>query len=184
MRYHGGRGAQPWFLPVVVVLPGDVAGFQLKQLFTWHRPCAEYCRALQLVARAGMPSSHALNYFAAVFAMTTRHRSLIVILAIVAIQVCISRLCLVTHNPARCPAGRSPGLYSAAGWRVAIRGLWPSSGRSRGIIDACRRSSVNVPCRSALVMGQVWRYPGQYAAATGYGAGDRPRPRSEQHGMR
>jgi len=127
-RYRS-DGVRLWITMLLVMLLGDALGNVLKHLLGQYRPCYDFYQALRPVPGAswpcsskasGMPSNHALNYFAVLgfLAMTTRRRLLACNLAGVAILVGLSRIYLGKHYPLQVLAGAALGIAwgTTASW--------------------------------------------------------------------
>ena len=126
---HRGDGIRLWMVMMLMMLLGDAAGNLLKHLLGQYRPCYDFFQSLRPVPgtgwpcgskASGMPSNHALNFFAVVsfLAMTTRRRLLVAALAGAAVLAALSRLYLGKHYPAQVLAGILLGIAwgTAAGW--------------------------------------------------------------------
>jgi len=125
LRRHGWLvGGVLWVLLLVVIGLGDLTGNGLKHLLAAPRPCHALPDVRTLGACvapfAGMPSNHALNFFAAAafFTATTRSRRWSVILFVLAGLVGVSRIYLGKHFPSQVLAGAALGLGLGflAGW--------------------------------------------------------------------
>ncbi len=127
VRRDGPRIATRWFLALALtVIVGDLLGNQLKYLFAAPRPCAVIYEQLRSVGSVdsrpcglnatGMPSNHALNFFAAAtfLALTTTWRRWRFFLFAVAVLVSLSRIYLGKHYPGQVVVGA--GLGATVGW--------------------------------------------------------------------
>lgn len=123
---YGTDGIKLWLLTVLTVALGDAFGNQIKHLTDQYRPCYEIYEALR--ARpgavlpcgsntAGMPSNHALNFFAAavLLAAASRLRPITFDLLLVATAVALSRVYLGKHYPSQVLAGALLGALLGAG---------------------------------------------------------------------
>jgi membrane-associated phospholipid phosphatase len=132
-RWFPGDGVRLWLLLVAGVALGDLFGNLLKQLFAMPRPCFEVHELLrppgggsprQCNAPAtGMPSSHALNFFAVAtfLAYGVRRLPLTLWFYAIALLVGLSRIYLGKHYPSQVLAGAAVGV--AFGWIFAWSGL-------------------------------------------------------------
>lgn len=123
-------GLKLWLLLLAVVISGDLLGNLLKHLSAQPRPCYELHEIVRQPGRIeagpcgnnleGMPSNHALNFFAtAIFLTLALHkRSLGIGLFIIAVLVGISRVYLAKHYPSQVIAGAVIGtlLGCVAAW--------------------------------------------------------------------
>jgi glycosyltransferase involved in cell wall biosynthesis/membrane-associated phospholipid phosphatase len=126
VRWRGRAGGRLFLMLAVTVAVGDVLGNLLKDLFAEPRPCQaifEHLRGLggAAVARCGtdpngMPSNHAINFFAAAtfVAMATPWRKWRIGLFAVATMVGLSRIYLGKHYPSQVLAGA--GIGAVIGW--------------------------------------------------------------------
>jgi glycosyltransferase involved in cell wall biosynthesis/membrane-associated phospholipid phosphatase len=123
----GPQIAARWFLALALtVIVGDLLGNQIKHLFAAPRPCAVIYEQLRSIGSVeprqcglnatGMPSNHALNFFAAAtfVALTTTWRRWRFFLFAVAALVSLSRIYLGKHYPAQVLVGA--GLGATVGW--------------------------------------------------------------------
>jgi len=111
------RGAAAALCLLVTVGLADAGGNVLKGVFQQPRPCAERpASALRIPPcpgdRTGMPSNHALNFFAALgfIALILRDRRWTAALALIAVSVAVSRVYLGAHYPDQVLAGAALGL--------------------------------------------------------------------------
>lgn len=130
MRQFRKDGLKLWLILLAVVISGDLLGNLLKHLSAQPRPCYEIHEMVRQPGRIeagpcgnnleGMPSNHALNFFAAaVFMMlVVRIRSWGAGLFIIAMLVGISRIYLAKHYPSQVIAGAVIGtlLGCVAAW--------------------------------------------------------------------
>lgn len=126
VRRWGPAGGRWFLLLAITVACGDVLGNLLKGWFAEPRPCQvvfEQLRALtgEVATRCGvdpngMPSNHAINFFAAAtfVARATPWRGWRVGLFAVAVLVGLSRVYLGKHYPSQVLAGAAIGV--AVGW--------------------------------------------------------------------
>ena len=132
-RTYGKDGVKFWFLLLAVILCGDLIGNILKHLMEQPRPCSDLADSVRLSwqhegnpchgNRAGMPSNHALNFFAtAVFVLAvTGIRIWGVCLLVIAFLVGLSRIYLAKHYPSQVLAGAVLG--SMIGYLAAWAGI-------------------------------------------------------------
>lgn len=121
---YGRDGLYFWLVVGVSVGLGDAFGNQLKELFDLYRPCFEMAELTRWPGHApgdictdstsGLPSNHALNFFAAAAVVTGVLRSWrwSVGLFAIAVIVSISRVYLSKHYPSQVLVG---GLIGT-GW--------------------------------------------------------------------
>jgi membrane-associated phospholipid phosphatase len=126
-------GVRLWLLLILTVAMGDILGNLLKAYFAMPRPCYELFELLrppgggdvrQCDAPAtGMPSNHALNFFAvtAFLAYASRRVSLSGLLLLISLAVGLSRIYLAKHYPSQVLAGAAIGILF--GWAHAWLGL-------------------------------------------------------------
>lgn len=122
------NGLKAWGLIIPLIFLSDMAGRELKTLFQHPRPCQEIYEQLHFPDGQqphpcgqepnGMPSNHALNYFAASMAifLIVRHPFGLVLFAI-SIAVGVSRIYLGKHYPSQVILGSVVGLF--LGWCYA-----------------------------------------------------------------
>jgi undecaprenyl-diphosphatase len=123
-RQHGRDGVYFWLVVVATVGLGDAFGGQLKDLFGQYRPCYELVELVRWPGHAsgeactsstsGLPSNHAVNFFAAAAVVTgvLRSRRWGVALFALAALVALSRVYLSKHYPSQVLVG---GLIGT-GW--------------------------------------------------------------------
>lgn len=114
---EGRRGVGLALCLLLTVGLADAGGNVLKGVFQQPRPCAERPAAELRIPpcpgdRTGMPSNHALNFFAALgfIALALRDWRWTAPLALVAVMVAVSRVYLGAHTPAQVLAGAALGL--------------------------------------------------------------------------
>lgn len=106
---------------VVTIALADSVGHILKAVFQQARPCLEYGNILHSVLNTtvqcgashdGMPSNHALNFFAAFsfLAAYYRHKTWGTVGIVLAALVGISRIYLGVHFPSQVMAGMGIGV--------------------------------------------------------------------------
>jgi undecaprenyl-diphosphatase len=130
------RGTLLWLFLVVLLLVGETGGRLIKHITMQPRPCFDLAGVVREPnhrepgpcdnARGGMPSNHALDYFAAATLVATTFRSRWWTLCGfgIAILVGISRVYLGQHYPSQVMAGASLGiLWGLVGTRFARRRL-------------------------------------------------------------
>ncbi len=117
IRREGRRGVRLALCLLLTVGLADAGGNALKGIFQQPRPCAERPAAELRIPpcpgdRTGMPSNHALNFFAALgfIALVLRDWRWSVPLALVAVGVAVSRVYLDAHTPAQVLVGATLGL--------------------------------------------------------------------------
>ncbi|MEQ6340613.1 MAG: phosphatase PAP2 family protein [Gammaproteobacteria bacterium] len=129
-RRFGKDGVKLWLVLVLVVGMGDALGSLIKHLAEQPRPCFSIHELVRQPGRApgvacgdnlsGMPSNHALNFFAAAaflsFMMCSR--AWVVGAFMVALMVGISRIYLGVHYPSQVLAG------AAIGATIGCLGAW------------------------------------------------------------
>ena len=132
-RQFSGDGVRLWGLLVFTLLLGDMLGNLLKLHFAMPRPCYDLFELLRPpgggaprqcdAAASGMPSNHALNFFAATafLAYTVRRTTLSTLMLTISILVGLSRIYLAKHYPSQVVAGA--GLGALFGWAFAWLGL-------------------------------------------------------------
>lgn len=123
-------GLKLWLLLLAVIICGDQLGNALKHLTAQPRPCFALHEIVRQPARIepgpcgnnldGMPSNHALNFFAtaAFLTMAVRRRNWGIGLFTIAVLVGISRIYLGKHFPGQVLAGAVIGslLGCLAAW--------------------------------------------------------------------
>ncbi len=128
----GSDGLKLGLALVAVVVFGDALGALLKGIFEQPRPCATIYTLLRHPTHqytlceddfSGMPSNHALNFFAvfAFLVVVLRSWRWTLPLLVVAISVAISRIYLGAHYPSQVAAGAVIGL--AVGFACATLGV-------------------------------------------------------------
>ncbi len=132
-RHFQRDGIRLWLLLVLAVILGDMLGNLLKAHFAMPRPCFDLFELLRPpgggsprqcdAATTGMPSSHALNFFAVAAFLTyaIRKASLSLLLFAVSLAVGLSRIYLAKHYPSQVLAGALIG--GVFGWIFAWLGL-------------------------------------------------------------
>lgn len=129
---HRRRGLLLWLVLVLVVVAGDRLGNALKNALQQPRPCQELAAQLRTPSGPmqpcpgngkGMPSNHALNFFAmaAFVGFYFRGWAWRAGLFGIAVLVAVSRLYLGKHLPSQVLAGAGIGLLLglAAAWLSA-----------------------------------------------------------------
>ena len=126
-------GVKFWLLLLAVILFGDLMGNIIKHIAGQARPCFDAAGLVRLpwdhdgnACRGnlnGMPSNHALNFFAtAVFVMAvTGIRLWGIVLLGIAVLVSLSRIYLAKHYPSQVLAGAALG--AATGYLAAWAGI-------------------------------------------------------------
>ncbi len=126
VRRCGLAGARLFLAMVLTISAGDLLGNQLKRGFAEQRPCYVMHEQMRNVGSAeprqcapyttGMPSNHALNFFAAAtfIALVTPWRGWHLLLFAVAVLVGLSRIYLGKHFPSQVLAGALIG--ATVGW--------------------------------------------------------------------
>lgn len=116
------QGVMLWAVLVLLLSFGETAGRLIKLVTVQARPCWEMADEVRQPDLAqpgpcengmgGMPSNHALNYFAAatLIAMTFRSRRWAVIGFTVAVLVGLSRVYLGKHYPSQVVTGAAIGI--------------------------------------------------------------------------
>jgi membrane-associated phospholipid phosphatase len=132
-RLYRQDGVRLWLLLILAVILGDMLGNLLKAWFAMPRPCYDLFELLRPpgggaprqcdAAFTGMPSNHALNFFAvtALLAYATRRLALSGLLLLISLAVGLSRIYLAKHYPSQVLAGA--GLGALFGWSFAWLGL-------------------------------------------------------------
>jgi membrane-associated phospholipid phosphatase len=133
IRRFEAQGLKLWLLLIFCVVMGDMLGNVLKAYFSMPRPCFDLFEALRPPGGGpagqcdapvtGMPSSHALNFFAtaAFLAYATLWSRLSLGLFGIALLVGISRIYLAKHYPHQVLSGALIGTLF--GWLFAWLGL-------------------------------------------------------------
>ncbi|MGB2680473.1 MAG: phosphatase PAP2 family protein [Candidatus Competibacter sp.] len=134
VRRWGWRGARLFLLLALTVVVGDLLGGFLKDAFAAPRPCQAMFEELRALGGAvaercgkapnGMPSNHAINFFAAAafIALATPWRGWRIGLFACAVLVGLSRIYLGKHYPSQVLAGALVGaLVGALGAWLASR---------------------------------------------------------------
>jgi len=131
-QYHH-NGVKLWLLLILTVIMGDMLGNLLKAWFAMPRPCFDLFDLLRPpgggaprqcdAAFTGMPSNHALNFFAvtALLAYATRRVGLSGLFLLISLAVALSRIYLAKHYPSQALAGAVIGALF--GWAFAWLGL-------------------------------------------------------------
>lgn len=116
-RAYGKDGMRLWATLVVLTIVGDQLGGLIKYLLAQPRPCAaipELVRVPQTLFNIncsrnlnGMPSNHALNFFAATVFLGCVLRSIpwATTLGVIALLVSLSRVYLGVHYPSQALTG-------------------------------------------------------------------------------
>lgn len=113
-----------WLLGLLMILvaaTGDLFGNFLKSVFAQARPCLEYWDVIRmpraestrcLSSETGMPSNHALNFFAtfSFLSFYVRRHSIIISSIILCSLVAISRVYLGEHFPSQIAVGSLLGI--------------------------------------------------------------------------
>ncbi|MEN8179581.1 MAG: phosphatase PAP2 family protein [Pseudomonadota bacterium] len=127
-RRLGVDGLRLWLLMIVGVAMGDLLGNLLKETFSLPRPCYDLFELLRSpgggdlpqcdAATTGMPSNHALNFFAVALFVTYALRSLRLGVALFAVAcvVGLSRIYLGKHTPLQVVSGASIGMLFGYIW--------------------------------------------------------------------
>ena len=148
-------GVKLWLLLILTVGMGDMLGNLLKAYFSMPRPCFELFDLLRVpgdgalqqcdAAATGMPSNHALNFFAvtAVVAYATRRAALSGLLLLISLAVGLSRIYLAKHYPSQVLAGA--GIGALFGWGFAWLGLRSFYFGRRFLQPAAAVSSIDEP---------------------------------------
>lgn len=122
IRQHGRDGVRWFLLLMATVAAGDILGNLLKAGFAAPRPCQVLFEQLRALGGAvavrcgtalnGMPSNHAINFFAAAtfIALTLPGRKWKVGLFAVAVLVGLSRIYLGKHYPSQVLVGALLGV--------------------------------------------------------------------------
>ncbi len=127
-RRLGGDGLRLWLWMIVGIALGDLLGNLLKDWFSLPRPCYDLFELLRppgggevrqcAAASTGMPSNHALNFFAVAVFVSYAMRSLRMGLVMFAIAcvVGLSRIYLGKHYPLQVAAGAAIGVLFGYVW--------------------------------------------------------------------
>ncbi|RMH16821.1 MAG: phosphatase PAP2 family protein [Gammaproteobacteria bacterium] len=122
------NGLKAWGLIIPLIILADMSGREIKSLFQHPRPCQEIYQQLHFPDGQqphacgkelnGMPSNHAINYFAVSMAifLITRHPIGLFLFGI-SIAVGVSRIYLGKHYPSQVFLGSVIGLL--IGWGYA-----------------------------------------------------------------
>ena len=134
VRRYGSASIKLFLLLALTVASGDLLGGVLKDLFDAPRPCQAIFEQLRGLngplaspcgsALKGMPSNHAINFFAAAtfVAFATSWRGWRSGLFLIAILVALSRIYLGKHYPSQVLAGAAiGGLIGGLGAWLTIR---------------------------------------------------------------
>jgi len=137
-RQYGRDGLLFWLVVIVAIGTGDQLGNQLKHLFDQFRPCFELVGTARYVGHAagstctdsssGLPSNHALNFFAAaaVITLVLRRWSWGIGLFGISVLVAVSRVYLAKHYPSQVLVGGFIGTGWGLLWGyLALRFLPP-----------------------------------------------------------
>jgi len=123
---YGKSGWVLGFLMLLVAGTGDLLGSFLKSTFAHPRPCLEYWEQIRMPytesvrcmsSESGMPSNHALNFFAtfSFLSFFMRHHIFIIFSIILCTFVGISRIYLGQHFPTQVLSGALIGtVYGLA----------------------------------------------------------------------
>lgn len=117
-------GKTGWLLGVLMILvasTGDLLGSYLKSVFAEPRPCLNYWEFIRmphaettqcLTSQSGMPSNHALNFFAtfSFLSFFIQRIKFILFSITICFSVAISRIYLGEHFPSQVLAGSVIGL--------------------------------------------------------------------------
>lgn len=121
IKQYGRDGMRLWLALLVLIIAGDALGNLLKHLWAQPRPCYAIAELLRLpngrcgFQLNGIPSNHALNFFAAAAFMSfiTRSRVWALTLFGIALLVALSRVYLGKHYPSQVLAGAVTGTVLA-----------------------------------------------------------------------
>jgi undecaprenyl-diphosphatase len=114
---------------LLLIVAGDALGNLLKHLLAQPRPCFEMASMVRPPGpcgggRWGMPSNHALNFFAATafLGLALRSKGARAGMLLINIGVAISRVYLARHYPSQVLVGAALGIaFGVAGWMVVRR---------------------------------------------------------------
>jgi undecaprenyl-diphosphatase len=138
---HGRDGLKFWGLLILVIALGDQLGGLLKDLLAQHRPCYDIASLVRRPGHdpgsacgdslTGMPSNHALNFFAVAAFLGLALRSVRLGAAMfgVAFLVALSRVYLAKHYPSQVLVGGAVGVAWGVLCAVAARQWLPVVGR-------------------------------------------------------
>lgn len=110
---------------VLLVMSSDLVANAMKHYFMRLRPChaLEGVRLLVGCGKAfSMPSSHAVNIFAAMVFLSARYRKFAALFIVIAVTVAYSRVYVGAHYPADVIAGAVLGSVMALVFYSAERG--------------------------------------------------------------
>ncbi len=121
VKQYGRDGVRLWLALLILVIAGDALGNLLKHLWAQPRPCYVIAELLRLpngrcgAELNGIPSNHALNFFAAASFMSsiTRSRGWALLLFGIAVLVTLSRVYLGKHYPSQVAMGAVIGTLLA-----------------------------------------------------------------------
>ncbi|MGI5863178.1 MAG: phosphatase PAP2 family protein [Myxococcales bacterium] len=141
LRRFGRDGLWLSMALAAVILCGDALGNLVKHLLTLPRPCLELAAQVRPPGpcgggNLGMPSNHALNFFAAAafLAPFLRRGWSRLALFLLAAAVGLSRIYLARHYPSQVLAGASIGLaVGFAGAWIAARTAFGRRVREHGL---------------------------------------------------
>ena len=123
--FLGLRFKQPgWYLGLSLILvaaSGDLVGNILKSLFAQARPCLDYWEVIRmphaettrcLQSTSGMPSNHALNFFATFTFLSffVRNHRITLTSIVLCLFVALSRVYLGEHFPSQVLSGAIIGI--------------------------------------------------------------------------
>ena len=129
-----GRGIVCLFLVLVTIVFGDgVVGKNLKRAVARERPWATMTETKLRVgkgdANASMPSSHTVNWFAAMMVLFIFNRRTLRVMLPVAVAVGFSRIYNGVHYPSDVLVGAILGAGQAAALVIALEWLWRWAGK-------------------------------------------------------
>ncbi|MBI3344462.1 MAG: phosphatase PAP2 family protein [Gammaproteobacteria bacterium] len=121
IKQYGRDGVRLWLALLALVIVGDAIGNLAKHLWAQPRPCYVIAELLRLPNGRcgsqlnGIPSNHALNFFAVATFMSfmTRSRRWALTLFSIALLVTISRVYLGKHYPSQVLTGAVIGTLLA-----------------------------------------------------------------------
>ena len=121
LKHYGRDGVRLWLALLALIIVGDALGNLLKHLWAQPRPCYVIAELLRLPNGRcgpqlnGIPSNHALNFFAAATFMSfmTRSRGWALTLFCIALLVALSRVYLGKHYPSQVLTGAVTGTLLA-----------------------------------------------------------------------